>query len=557
MSNIIIECRNKESDSVRANGDWSTVLPENVLISEGDQILIKDSYIDTQQTSSSRILIPKDINVSLEYGFYLVMVDNSQLTNWSGAASTSPAANFKNLVLTIQLDGLTDVKIIQNYVLTTLDKLSDSVEGNITFYWKNEIGEDIERRLTIPVIKANEFKQIDVLGGVITDLDLIRTKELLESLGLKLQVQNAIDPTAKSILQPYTETITVELLAGNYTAEQINETLNREINANVANSSDFPTVDEKLLQTARQIQSKYHTGGNNTRQFALCIADDATSDPLRLNMMWNYVPIAGNDIFLGASIFEMDYTDSSKQFEIKYMHTPFYNTEQISIGIYEIEVLNRYIYTTVNKLSGSYFTRMYATEKDTNEPFDFWEGLLGLDVNSIQTYFEFENHTTTIGGNDILAPITTNLVDSVGITGGNSSIDAVVAKSGSLALPTSFPYYASSDPSTTQSILGSASNALDAQNAFGYYLIEIKSSFKNDFLTEDNNWRGISQIVNRYYELNSYTAAEGGQIVYTHKGEDMLLQSLNCRILTSEKELAPNIGNDNTIHLQVVKGQRS
>lgn len=555
MSNIIIECRNKESDSVRANGDWSTVLPENVLISEGDQILIKDSYIDTQQTSSSRILIPKDINVSLEYGFYLVMIDNAQLTNWSGAVSSSPASNYKNLVLTIQLDGLTDIKIVERYVLTTLDKLSDSEEGNITFYWKNEIGEDIERRLTIPVIKANEFKQLEELGGIITDLDLIRTKELLASLGLKLEVQTAIDPTAKSILQPYKETITVELLAGNYTAEQINETLNREINANVANSSDFPTVNNKLLQTARQIQSKYHDAGTNTRQFALCISDDATTDPLRLNMMYNFVPTVGNDLFLGASIFEMDYTDSSKQFEIKYMHTPFYNTNQISIGIYELPTINTY--TTVNKLSGSYFTRMYATEKDTNEPFDFWEGLLGLDVNSIQTYFEFKDHTTAIGANDILAPITTNLVDSVGITGGNSSIDAVVAKSGALTLPTTFPYFASSDPSTTESILGSASNALDAQNSFGYYLIEIKSSFKNDFLTEDNNWRGISQIVNRYYELNSYTAAEGGQIVYTHKGEDMLLQSLNCRILTSEKELAPNIGNDNTIHIQVVKGQRS
>ena len=78
-------------------------------------------------------------------------------------------------------------------------------------------------------------------------------------------------------------------------------------------------------------------------------------------------------------------------------------------------------------------------------------------------------------------------------------------------------------------------------------------SFKNNFLTPDNNYRSIQQIVNRYYELNSYTAGEGGQLVYQHVGEPVLLQSFHVRVLTSEKELAPNIGDDNTVHLQLIK----
>ena len=70
MSSTIIELRNKESDSVIQNGDWTTTLNENILLADGDQIVIKDSYIDTQQTSSSRILIPEDLNVKFDYGFY-------------------------------------------------------------------------------------------------------------------------------------------------------------------------------------------------------------------------------------------------------------------------------------------------------------------------------------------------------------------------------------------------------------------------------------------------------------------------------------------------------
>jgi len=565
MSNIIVECRNKDSDSAKANGDWSTTLPENIVISNGDQIMIKDSYIDTQQTSSSTISIPEDISVSLDYGFYLVMNDVQEITNWTG--TPQPAAGgtakpyltptYNNLVLCIETAKLTTEQIVEAYVVTTETKGVDSRNGNITFYWVNEVGDEIERRINIDSVKANEFKQIDELTGVITTPDLVRTREDLSSLGLKLFTQDSKDAKDKVVLQPYTQTITVDILKGNYTAEQINETLNREINNNVANQSTFPTVEGKMLQTARQIQQEYVSSGTTKlRDFAICDITDDTDNPFRLNPMYNYTTFVGEDIFLGGSIFEMDYSDSSKQFEIKYMHTPFYNQNQIAIAIYENAAKKNY--TTVNKLTGNYFTRMYATKKSDKEPFDFWDSLLGLDTASIQTYFEFRPFTTTIAPvTDLLVPVSTNFVDGAGITGGNSSIDAVVAKTGTLNVPTAYPFFAGSDPGVTEGIYGSALNALDTENAFGYYLIEIKSHFKNKFLTEDNNWSGISQIVNRYFELNSYTATEGGSIVYIHKGEDILLQSFNCRVLTSDKKLAPNIGPDNTVHLQIIKAQSS
>ena len=44
MSNIIVECRNKEASNAFKNGDWTTTLPENILIEQGDQIIIKDSW---------------------------------------------------------------------------------------------------------------------------------------------------------------------------------------------------------------------------------------------------------------------------------------------------------------------------------------------------------------------------------------------------------------------------------------------------------------------------------------------------------------------------------
>ena len=67
----VIECRNKIAIDSTA-GDWTTTLNENILIEQGDVIRVKDSVIDTQAASSQKILIPSDINISMDYGFYQI-----------------------------------------------------------------------------------------------------------------------------------------------------------------------------------------------------------------------------------------------------------------------------------------------------------------------------------------------------------------------------------------------------------------------------------------------------------------------------------------------------
>ena len=210
--------------------------------------------------------------------------------------------------------------------------------------------------------------------------------------------------------------------------------------------------------------------------------------------------------------------------------------------------------TTVNKIGGCYLTRLYAETAD-GTLFDFWDNLLGFGDNLLTT-FVYSPSPSAPPAPDFLIPISNNLIDGVGITGQLSSVDGVVDKDTPLFVVkfTGSPsQYVVTTTANVTTGLGGGSNALDAQDAFGYYLIEINSSFKNNFLTPDNNYRSIQQIVNRYYELNSYTAGEGGQLVYQHVGEPVLLQSFHVRVLTSEKELAPNIGDDNTVHLQLIK----
>ena len=97
--NIIIECRNKTSLNKLSNGDWVTNLPENIEIEQGDQILIKSSFIDTQQSSSSKILIPNNITVSIDYGFYIVD-DNQEFYTPADPLLSPNSPTFENFVLT-------------------------------------------------------------------------------------------------------------------------------------------------------------------------------------------------------------------------------------------------------------------------------------------------------------------------------------------------------------------------------------------------------------------------------------------------------------------------
>ena len=251
------------------------------------------------------------------------------------------------------------------------------------------------------------------------------------------------------------------------------------------------------------------------------------------------------DIYLGSSICEFSYSQETKDFEINRLHTPYYDGGNITIQYINIGGK----FTSVNKIGGNFINSLYA-KNSKGEPVDFWSLQLGFGQD-ILTDFTFVDYTAST---DILVPSSNDLIDGVGITGQSSTLDGVVSKNTPLVVTNVASSTIPAD--LTIGLKGTDDNPTNQQDKFGYYLVEVGSQFKNEFLTPENNFRSIQQIVNRYYELNSYTSAENGQIIYEHTGEDMLLQSFKCRILTSDKQVPTNIGNDNTLHIEIVKGSK-
>ena len=50
MDTLTIECRQKEANLVNKNGDFETLIPNKIEIEEGDAIVVRNSFIDTEAT---------------------------------------------------------------------------------------------------------------------------------------------------------------------------------------------------------------------------------------------------------------------------------------------------------------------------------------------------------------------------------------------------------------------------------------------------------------------------------------------------------------------------
>ena len=88
----------------------------------------------------------------------------------------------------------------------------------------------------------------------------------------------------------------------------------------------------------------------------------------------------------------------------------------------------------------------------------------------------------------------------------------------------------------------------------GYFLVEIDGKIQNELISSTNIKSTIQGIVNKYYNLNSYTSSDGSNIFYQHRGAPIMLSSLRVRILNPDMSLA-DVGSDTTVFLSIVKSQ--
>lgn len=546
MSNTIIECRNKESDITVSNGDWTTVLNEAQVISDGDQIFVKNVFIDTQATSSQKIIIPEDLKVTLEIGYYKNL--NTLTGVIAGPEGNAPFENADNYTLCIDTpsNDVDEVVVEElSFFRNVNTELNKAVDLTLTF---NDF-DDNEKVINahIPANLKKEFFITGITGrlikGPITynpSLDVLRTE-----YNLSIKTENVKTTQGKTVRVPFTRDIVTLIPKGNYEPDD----LCLLINNTATKASQDGTLELGQINTlclnAKATQALFRDG--NVNQFEFSLVTNPVDPSYYVNAMKNYTDT--DNIWIGSNQFELAFDSATRNFQFNYLHMPYYYQKNLAVAVIRPPGLPIY---TVSSLGGVYIKSFKASTLNADgvevAPFDFWQGILGF-TDSIIPRFSFGDKT--VGPTQYVNPSTQ--LDEDTITEGLVNADALINKDTPTVIPTTLPFYSTLSTDQTRKIYA-GNSVLDQESSFGYYVIEVGSKFKNNFYTPDNNYRNIQSIVSRYYELNSYTSGTAeGSLIYTHSGEPQLLESFRCRILNSDKVLANNIGDDNTIHISIVK----
>lgn len=583
MDTYTLELRQKEAQVINANGDYDFIVQEKILLEEGDSVVMKSVYIDTEASSNQKINVPHDLTLTMDFikwwRYYFVKNIEGQPNDPSIKQVGDPDTFF------VQPND--DTYIICDGVDTTGSGAGDIAFSNDLFFrsfgsygtpdgggfdllieYKTFTNEDASIRITIPKFKS---------GGKLSGTNVKLAKPLVwrkdgyptlgndglkftpskEEMASKFNTQWEPDFSeglgGDIFVEPRQETATVTIEQGAYSPVDLCNTINTQLTL----FSQRPAGNEDLLYGNKFLQpeQQYFSGfrantiavGGGDRPNVLVVkgeTDEATK---------KYVQI------VGANQVELTYLDSVQKFAWNQLHTSYLDGNGTPVVFYDAD--NG---TTRDAYSGVSWTFLGAKRDDTGEDFDFWNGLLGFDLQSLYPTFDFvvyENATweSSGGKNILMANYTDGFKQGEQFTTGLNTIGALVPSSkdtitasGGFAFPLSGD---TTNPTNGKNVIIEASNSvLGSTSTFGYFLIEVNAKFGGNFVMRNENKNNIRAIVGRFYEVNSYTSgSEADSLIYTHKGSPVFLESFACRILDSDKNVAPNLGDDNTIFLQVVK----
>tara|TARA_B110000902_G_C14276863_1_gene575260 strand:+ start:68 stop:1897 length:1830 start_codon:yes stop_codon:yes gene_type:complete len=603
-NNVTIELKQQNAINVRSNGDWSNSISENIAINEGDSLLISKTFIDTTSQSDSKIIIPNDIKVEVDFCRYFTSiihnsptaptqaVENKVYTGNDFEGRTPAATYFQDGLDYIQNQQtssgnygpnvrlITELQIHSektSQVQTVMGSATDpQVPVSFTY-----IAPDGKTRLQYSMIV--DPKSIPSIGKTTRKVavrfycDVTKpfiavngnNRKGLEGTGIwNGQYGQNLDPyridvigstdniPISEVLSPHIQVISTIIPKGEYTSTALVGLLNNSFQNNYIDGSVAtttipvnPLLRSSNLSTLGEddiwVNQNSHGGATVAlTKLAFCKQINGTINP-----WWH-----------GSSLCNLNFNPSTNTFFWQYLHMPYYDITGNIIAEFQENTSTSDIFFA-GKNSGIVLTGLFATNNDPSlsnyqEIYDFWGGNLGFDVPSITSSFVLTENPVSLASNYIFHEIV-NYGNSISTTTGRPVLDGMIGKSAThhpFIVPpiTSF----SETIDLTLEIYAKNSVLNPLQLDYGYFLIEIQGGFKTKMISSTEITHNISAIVNRYYSLGSYTSSSSdASLIYTHSGAPLYLNSFNIRILDSSRNQALNLDDDNTVYLQIIRAE--
>lgn len=560
----LIELRQNKSH-VLNNGDYITNFKNKIEIKQGDTVRLHKCFIDTLPLDETTFNIENDLD--LYFNFYIYQTLNQYIwDNYTPAEPIKGVKTTKEVILDMTAERLVLCEKILYNTSTPLDFLSgitrkmngyqslspawykieyENYDGKLAQYryvYFPEQTEDLTLSVNI-TCKSGEYKLTRIEGE--TNGIVSISKQTFES-----SLHN------KYVYIPFQFEEIKTLPKGIYDMNELSIVLNNLVqNSEAKFGKNYETImKNNFLQTTNKIFDD-----NPGKDFAFVLSTGEYPCPLE-------IVADANVLFIGASQMEFGNNDNSfsSQFQIEYIHTPLIDatSKQNVVSIYKNNGSppSDYEYVAVNNNSGIVFTDLYAIDKITNKPVNFFNDSLNLRTDKLTNlHTVFETQTYTFNSVDyVYGYYNLDLVPGVNITEGFMGLSTFINRNNTnpyLVTSIANNTYSNSTSQYTTYISGDEVSKLASSIKFGYFLIEFDMKLTTKYMDTDEINRNVKGVVERYYSTGNYTYASGeGGITYTHKEEQPIyLSSIHARILNNEKQLVDNLGDDNTIFIQIIR----
>lgn len=535
MSNPILIELNRNNASFQDpqyNSIYECQLKAPVVVEDGDQLIMRNAFVDVQQASGSDVVVENDTTLSLTFGYYEVNYDFTDKTREpygpEGVADFKYYVLYQNTGDSQTLSGLSwDCSAIDlvNFPLNYFANISYTTKDGIV-HTKNQIFISINPSTG----NANPCTAtIDNIDDVVVGSVVLLNKNDEEFISNYLTFNGGVYSGAPTELGTTLATGTKQILIekGNYDSVSLAKKITDGMSyltpwdgSKSKSSSDNPFI---IQTTALNIL--YEVGELPSTQ-----------------MGYSYdVPY-----WIGATQASLVYGQDGRQiFAFEYLHTPFLDNsnEVVMIG----KDLNNGLWI-VPQPTGIFLIDV--------QPASFWEQL-GFDLST--------------SGNGILCnlkypsppdPTIPPIVPSAAelervITKAYTGIQDVLLGDASgkrkVAQPASNPFYL--DVSTTLML---EANDRDLDET-GHYLVEITfEATGQTYVYNTGSLSHIFGILSKQYISDGFiTGFEDSGIPYTHQGLAFQLQSFRVRILDpTTKEPVNTLGQNTSLYLELVKGNK-
>jgi len=215
MTSQVIELRQASADKVNDNGDYIVNLPYNkrLTISEGDVVQVKNTFIDTEASTSQKINIEDTMTLSFSIAKYFMYTRNDNLVDLVNIPMVTDP-NYDYYTLSTILAQNNDF-----YEVSQLQDIHDGGENSvITVNYVNEVGQDQVRQY--PAVRSSSSSNIYYA-------DCFFIYDSTKPITFKSSAPNAQVSISKERtlvgdrIVPIEETIQIKIEPGNYTPNSI------------------------------------------------------------------------------------------------------------------------------------------------------------------------------------------------------------------------------------------------------------------------------------------------------------------------------------------------